>query len=218
MASELQNVIPANIAALHRVTDSGSGRYALSGIHLKITKGKYIAEATNARCAIQVKGECVSAEQEQPTYRKRRLIRGATVHKNKTIASPKDVDAIIPAGDLRKALGLSSDKKKRIGIFQNCDSVHIAVDESRSVISPIVDGRFPKVDAVIPSAKTGIESTFSPKLLIDTLTAVAQIIGPHCSVEIEFPRDSESALVIRGENVSENQSLVALVMPISRDR
>jgi DNA polymerase III sliding clamp (beta) subunit (PCNA family) len=214
--SDTTNLVPASIAALGKITDEDSTRYALGAIHLVISDGKFTAEATDTRVAMIVKGECPASPADPLKSFRKANTKRTTAHRNKSMTDAPKTDAMIRPADMRKAIALSTDGKKFFGVNQNCQSVKIAVDEKRTVETELVEGKFPKIGEVIPMTPPAHTIFIDPRRMRDLMDAVAAFVPKHTSVVLEF-RDDESCLAIRSHEGAP-VSVVALIMPMRKDQ
>lgn len=210
-------LLPANIVELAKITDPGSSRYALEGVHIVVSGDSYTCEATDTRRAMVVKGPLLNEPTGKP-----RIVRDTTTHKNKRLSSEnRNVDCLISARDLKRMRDMSVDKTKVLGFNQNCESVCVAVDGIRSIETAKLEGRFPKIKDCVPTAKPVLSILFNAALLADTLKVLSSISSnpKDACVMLELHgEDMAMAIRLRPNYVRNDQEVIAIVMPVSSDR
>lgn len=211
------NVLPANIAEIARICETETTRFALHGVHVEIHDGKYECAATDTRRLLIVSGECL----ERPVTAGRFIHDKTTTHKNKRV-DDKPVNAVIAKKDMLRSAGLSEDKSKAFGFSQNCETVAIALDQKRTIETPIIDGKFPDYRAVLPTTEPAVRVTLNAKMLSEILSIAAKFQSSgrrpkNCTIDLEV-RTAEDAVVIRLSPDSKgSQEFTALLMPLSQE-
>jgi DNA polymerase III sliding clamp (beta) subunit (PCNA family) len=200
--------IPANIVEVAKFCDDESTRYALGGISVKVADGKYEVCATDTRRLVVVSGSCNGKPVGKTLF---------TAHANRRVqdATPY-FEGIIGGKDLKKAVALSADKSKAIAFNQNGNSVCVAVDGARAIDMPLIEGRFPNYQDVLPKDEPATTMLLDPQLLAEAF-ALAKKFATKChrGVFVDI-WDRERAIRIRARR-EDGQEFVALVMPLTQE-
>lgn len=141
---------------------------ATQGIRIALASGLYRAEATDGRRAVVVQGQVPTEEPPWPGFRD--LPDDAC----ETIVLPKDLERAAKLGDESvQSLGV-------VGMATAGNDIYLGLGND-VINTRMVDGRFPDISKVIPKKKPLFTFRIDPKLLGDTLLAIAELLPPESS-------------------------------------
>jgi DNA polymerase III sliding clamp (beta) subunit (PCNA family) len=149
--------LPPNLAALARVAGA-DGRLALGCLRVVDLGGAYRVEATDGRRLAIAQGE--SADLGYPPL--------AAVEE-----SGGGGAVLVPRECWRAAFQLAGKRDPAVGLAVGPDGVLFAGPTTFRQVSPEVDGRFPDVDTVLPTAPPLVQIPVNAQLLAELLTVAA---------------------------------------------
>ena len=166
--------IPRSLCALKRITSKSDYRYAATaGIRIATAKGLYRAEATDGRRAIVVQGSATPAV-DPPWPGLKDLPDDAY----ETIVSPKDLERGCKVGPEHvTSLGL-------VGLATRGNDICLGVGDD-VITARLVEGKFPPIEKVIPRNKPLFTFRVDPRLLAETLLALADLL-PDGEESVQF--------------------------------
>lgn len=195
--------LPANVLAAGGLTDKKSVRYSLAGISVKVVDGRYEVAATDSRAAIIVTGD---VEKDVTPF--------------STVIYPKAIEAVVKMIPNERPTKRNRHPKKTFTITANETTATISsLKNSDRMVTRQVDGRFPRINEVVPTDKPKATIRLGFQVLRNLLTAM-QKMSADCDyiprgVTIEI-RKSDSAAVLRSHGL-DGQEIVGVIMPIVKD-
>src|SRR5262245_21517316 len=167
--------IPRSLCALKRVAAKAEhARFgATQGIRIAMKLGLYRAEATDGHRAIIVQGLAPKEEPPWPGFKE----------------LPNDAfEAIILPKDLERACKVGEDflqsRFRMVGIATVGNGVCLGLG-SELVTAQNVEGRFPQMDKIIPKKRPLFTFRVDPKILAETLLAMADLL-PDTDRGVQF--------------------------------
>jgi hypothetical protein len=176
--------IPRSLCALKRVAaKSEHARFgATQGIRIANIRGLYRAEATDGHRAIIVQGLTPTEEPPWPGFKE--LPDDAC----EAIILPKDLERACKVGE-----AVLQSRFDSVGLATQGNAVSLGLGTD-VVSAPKVEGRFPKMDQVIPKQRPLFTFRVDPKTLAETLLAMADLLpdgarGVQCFYYGGWPAD-----------------------------
>jgi hypothetical protein len=167
--------IPRSLCALKRIAAKAEhARFgATQGIRIAMKPGLYRAEATDGHRAIIVQGMAPKEDPPWPGFKE----------------LPDDAfEAIILPKDLERACKVGEDflqnRFRMVGIATVGSSVCLGLG-SELVTAQNVEGRFPQMDKIIPKKRPLFTFRVDPKILAETLLAMADLL-PDTDRGVQF--------------------------------
>jgi len=198
--------IPRSLCALKRVAAKAEhARFgATQGIRIALASGVYRAEATDGRRAMIVQGLIPGEDPPWPGFKD----------------LPDDAcEAIILPRDLERACKVGEDfLQSRFGLFGIAtmgNDVHLGLG-SELVTARTVEGRFPNISQVIPMKRPLFTFSFDPKVLAETLLAMAELLPEKArSVQCFYYGDGQP-IGFCARNIDDGLFIDALVVPLTK--
>jgi DNA polymerase III sliding clamp (beta) subunit (PCNA family) len=163
--------IPRSLCALKRVAAKAEhARFgATQGIRIALASGLYRAEATDGHRAMVVQGLMPSEDPPWPGFKD--LPDDAC----EAVVLPKDLERACKVGDdyLQRSFGM-------LGIATMGNDVCLGLG-SELVTARTVEGRFPNINQVIPKKRPLFTFRVDPKILAETLLAMAELLPEGAS-------------------------------------
>jgi hypothetical protein len=196
--------IPRSLCALKRVAaKSEHARFGpTQGIRIALASGLYRAEATDGRRAIVVQGLVPVEDPPWPGFKE----------------TPDDAfEAIILPKDLERACKVGEDflqsRFDMVGVATVGNGVCLGLG-SELVTARTVEGRFPRMDQVIPKKRPLFTFRVDPKILAETLLAMADLLpGEDRAVQFFYYGDGQP-VGFCARNAQTGMMIDALVVPI----
>ena len=197
--------IPRSLCALKRVAAKAEiARYAATqGIRIALAAGVYRAEATDGRRAMIVQGLIPDEDPPWPGFKD--LPDDAC----ETVILPRDLERACKVGEdfLQSRFGL-------FGIATMGNDVCLGLG-SELVTARTVEGRFPKIDQVVPKQKPLFTFSFDPKTLADTLLAMTELL-PETDRRVQlFYYGDGLPIGFCARNIENGLFIDALVVPLT---
>jgi hypothetical protein len=197
--------IPRSLCALKRVAAKGDHpRFsATQGIRIAEACGMYRAEATDGRRAVVVQGMVPTEEPPWPAFKE--LPDDAF----EAIILPKDLERACKIGDdyLQNKFGV-------VGVATMGNEICLGLGAD-VVTARIVEGKFPPIDQVIPRKRPLFTFSVDPRLLGETLLAIADMLpDENRSVQCFFYGNG-APLGICARNNDNGMFIDALVVPLA---
>ena len=206
--------LPASLAALTRCAADDQARYSMAGVHLTDPGGgQYKATVTDGRRLIHVQGYCPETKNDPPGE----------------LGCPPDVPVMVPrdAWDtmFRFAPKLASyqrstylrpgEKNAPVRVARLSDGRLLLSSLDRTLTTEQLDGKFPNWHQVMPKGKPVAVVSVQPKLLAETLTAMAAMLGDEFQrVTLCFFKPGEPIGLV----AKNSQACIdALLMPLTPD-
>jgi hypothetical protein len=196
--------IPRSLCALKRVAAKSEHHKfgATQGIRIALASGLYRAEATDGHRAIVVQGLVPGEEPPWPGFKE--LPDDAF----DAIILPKDLERGCKVGDdfLQSRFGL-------LGIATIANGVCLGLGDD-IVTARTVEGRFPKMDQVIPKKRPLFTFRVDPKFMAETLLAMADLL-PEGNRAVQFFYYGDGfPLGFCAKNSETGMMIDALVVPL----
>src|SRR5262245_3801639 len=158
--------IPRSLCALKRVAAKAEhARFgATQGIRIALRSGLYRAEATDGHRAIIVQGLTPTQEPPWPGFKE--LPDDAC----EAIILPKDLERACKVGE-----AVLQSRFDSVGLATQGNGVSLGLGTD-VVSAPTVEGRFPKLDQVVPKNRPLFTFRVDPKTLAETLLAMADLL------------------------------------------
>jgi hypothetical protein len=198
--------IPRSLCALKRVAAKAEhARFgATQGIRIVLRSGLYRAEATDGRRAIVVHG--LTAIEDPPWPGFKDLPDDAC----EAVVMPKDLERASKLGD-----AFTQDRFDMIGIATMGNDVCLGLGTD-VVSARMVEGRFPNISQVIPKKRPLFTFRVDPKILAETLLAIADLL-PEESRGVQFFYYGEDLpLGFCARNIDNGIMIDALVVPLMK--
>jgi hypothetical protein len=189
--------LPRNLAALATVAAKENPRYAVTGVRvLDPDDGTYRLEATDGRRLAIVRGSCLP-EQECPELQA--APNGATA-------------AVVPRDDWQRAFKLAKGKDREpvVGFAASTDRFTF-VSQGQVLTGTPQEGRWPPVDAVLPTRGPLVQFRVDPTLLA-SLLEVAGALGMEAVEVLYYGKGKPLGLVAHNDA---GQFFDGLIMPLS---
>ena len=198
--------IPRSLCALKRVAAKTEHHKfgATQGIRIAVSAGLYRAEATDGHRAIVVQGLAPAEEPPWPGFKE--LPDDAC----EAIILPKDLERACKVGDnyLQSRFGT-------VGIATMGSSVCLGLGADL-VTASTVEGRFPRMDQVIPKKRPLFTFRVDPKILAETLLAMADLLPDEDRAVQFFYYGDGLPLGFCARNAQTGMMIDALVVPIPK--
>src|SRR5262245_1188197 len=196
--------IPRSLCSLKRVAAKAEhARFgATQGIRIAMKPGLYRAEATDGHRAIIVQGMAPKEEPPWPGFKE--LPDDAF----EAIIMPKDLERACKVGEdfLQSRFGV-------VGIATVGYGVRLGLG-SELVTAQTVQGRFPQMDKIIPKKRPLFTFRVDPKILAETLLAMADLL-PDTDRGVQFFYYGDSLPVgFCARNPETGMMIDALVVPL----
>jgi hypothetical protein len=197
--------IPRSLCALKRVAaKTEHARFgATQGIRIALAKGLFRAEATDGHRAVVVQGLVPTEEPPWPGFKD--LPNDAF----ETIVLPKDLERACKLGDgfLQSRFGL-------LGIATIGGGVCLGLGTD-VLTAPTVEGRFPNMDNVIPKKRPLFTFRVDPKVLAETLLAMAELLPEEAKGVQCFYYGDGLPLGFCAKNIENGLMIDALAVPLT---
>ena len=197
--------IPRSLCALKRVAaKTEHARFgATQGIRIALTSGLYRAEATDGRRAIVVQGLAPVEDPPWPGFKE--LPDDAC----EAIILPKDLERACKVGEdfLQSRFGM-------LGIATMGNGVCLGLG-TEVVTARIVEGRYPQLDQVIPKKRPLFSFRIDPKVLGETLLALADLLPDEARAVQCFYYGDGFPLGFCASNAENGMMIDALVVPLT---
>lgn len=218
----MKKLLPKNLCHLVDATADDAARYSMMGVRIKLGDEDYVAEATDGRMLVQVKGKYLAEMDEFPDV----------VPEVKGEAT----DAVIPVA----ALKAIAKRKFRFVPRPSLNSMAISIGQDEAVLvttdleqvvverTRLVDGRFPATADVIKSSTKGAPHggsvTLAPALMAKLLGVLNKLMEAP-KKEKDWPsgwsprllwevRGKNGAVVVKGVTAL-GQGITAILMPLT---
>jgi hypothetical protein len=198
--------IPRSLCALKRVAAKNEhARFgATQGIRISVKKGLYRAEATDGRRAIFAQG-IVDNDVPWPGFRD----------------TPDDAfEIVIPPKDLERAcktaetsLGPHSSVPSLVGVATMGAKVILGLGND-VMSTEAIDGRFPDTRTCVPATRPMFTVRVDPKLLAETLLAMADMLPLHASGVQLFFYGNDKPIGVCARNIDTGMMIDGLVVPL----
>jgi hypothetical protein len=197
--------IPRSLCALKRVAAKADHpRFsATQGIRIALACGMYRAEATDGRRAVVVQGMVPTEEPPWPAFKE--LPDDAF----EAIILPKDLERACKVGEdvLQSRFGL-------VGIATMGNNICLGLGAD-VVTARTVEGKYPPIDQVIPRKRPLFTFNVDPRLLGETLLAIADML-PDCDKSVQvFFYGNGAPLGFCARNNDNGMFIDALVVPLA---
>jgi hypothetical protein len=196
--------IPRSLCALKRV----AARYehakfgATQGIRIALRSGLYRAEATDGRRAIVVQGLAPDEDPPWPGFKD--LPDDAC----EAVVMPKDLERAAKLGDQ-----FVQDRFDSFGLATSGNDIFLGLGND-VINTRTVEGRFPNVQQVIPKKRPLFTFRVDPKLLAETLLAMADLL-PEGAQGVQFFYYGENEpLGFCAQNIENGLMIDALIVPL----
>lgn len=199
------HLLPTNLAPLADMVAKNEGKYAMTGIHLRVHgDNTYCAAATDGRRLLVVSGECPGDATDFPHATIRKAPNGAT-------------ESIIPAPTWRKTFKDASKATRRMQkLAPHCRTVATVIGKKVTTFATAeptqtgtdnVEGRFPPYMDVIPKGAGTAGLDVDAKELADLLLAAAAC-GETETNRVRLELHRKGMVILRAG--SEKQSVIGL--------
>jgi hypothetical protein len=197
--------IPRSLCALKRVAaKTEHHRFgATQGIRIAVAAGLYRAEATDGHRAIIAQGLASTEEPPWPGFKE--LPDDAC----EAIILPKDLERACKTGDnsLQSRFGT-------VGVATMGNNVCLGLGADL-VTASTVEGRFPRMDQIIPKKRPLFTFRVDPKTLAETLLAMADLLPDEDRAVQFFYYGDGLPLGFRARNAQTGMMIDALVVPLT---
>jgi hypothetical protein len=198
--------IPRSLCALKRVAAKAEhARYgATQGIRITLTSRLYRAEATDGHRAMVVQGLIPIEDPPWPGFK------DLPDEACETIISPKDLERASKLGEgwLQSRFGV-------VGMATSGNDIYLGLGND-VINTRTVEGRFPNVLQVIPKKRPLFTFRVDPKLLAETLLAMADLL-PEGSQGVQcFYYGDNLPVGFCARNTENGLMIDALVVPLTR--
>ncbi len=200
-------ILPNNLGPVADLANlKRESRFADGSVHVKLEDAGYTVEATDGMKMIRVKGEYRGSAEEYPG--------------NPAMDAMKNGsnDGLIPAVTWKKAFAAAGKVKSTKPLLR---SVAIKVGENDAAMSSTdldstnydytrqVEGRFPKIDSVIPKNEPKASITLDPKQVLVAVKAMCDVLKESTDLRADF-RIHDGLLYVKCNGV---EVLVAACVP-----
>jgi hypothetical protein len=197
--------IPRSLCALKRVAaKTEHARFgATQGIRIALASGLYRAEATDGRRAIVVQGLVPLEDPPWPGFKE--LPDDAC----EAIILPKDLERACKTGDnfLQSRFGT-------VGVATMGNNVCLGLGADL-VTASTVEGRFPRLDQVVPKKRPLFTFRVDPKTLAETLLAMADLLPDEDRAVPFFYYGDGLRVGFCARNAQTGMMIDALVVPLT---
>jgi hypothetical protein len=197
--------IPRSLCALKRVAAKTEHHKfgATQGIRIAVAAGLYRAEATDGRRALVVQGLVPLEDPPWPGFKD----------------TPDDAfEAIILPKDLERACKVGEDflqdRLNVVGVATVGNGVCLGLG-SELVTARTVEGRFPRLDQVVPKKRPLFTFRVDPKTLAETLLAMADLLPDEDRAVQFFYYGDGFPLGFCARNAQTGMIIDALVVPLT---
>jgi hypothetical protein len=195
--------IPRSLCALKRVAAKAEhARYgATQGIRITLASGLYRAEATDGRRAVVVQGLRPIEDPPWPGFKE------VPDDACEAVVLPKDLERACKVGDQFGRFDM-------VGMATSGADIYLGLGND-VINTRTVEGRFPMIDNVMPKKRPMFTFRIDPKLMAETLLAIADLLpdtdkGVQC-----FYYGDGYPLGLCAQNPQNGMMIDALMVPLS---
>ncbi len=200
-------VMPVNVGQLADLCDYDSGRFHLACVEVRVEGETYAVTSTNGKSLARVTGE--SDASKFPRF------------PSATLDTPPPAKALIPGNQWKSLLVPKSKKRTRLALRLGVAACDGAFDVSSlpgasSMAQPVVfdaeAGKFPNVEAVIPTTPPVTAICVSAKRLAELLTVAAAFSDNDWDTPVTLEIHANLVVV---KTTNPTQQFLGLLMPIT---
>ena len=197
--------IPRSLCALKRVAAKAEhARYgATQGIRITLASGLYRAEATDGRRAVVVQGLVPIEDPPWPGFKE------VPDDACEAVVLPKDLERACKVGDQ-----FVQSRFDMVGMATSGADIYLGLGND-VINTRTVEGRFPMIDNVMPKKRPMFTFRIDPKLMAETLLAIAELLPDDARGVQCFYYGDGYPLGFCAQNPENGMMIDALVVPLS---
>lgn len=207
-----QLLLPRWLAPLAKACATEAARFAITGVRLELSSHHYLADATDGRILIRIRGPRGECSDYPPHPAVENAANGATT-------------AIIPAKEWEKAFRQVPPRAfkpilENVAVVLSDKESTLAttnLETASAVVCRNVEGRYPRVEDVLPRKQPRFTISVDPLYLAKVCTILASLADPDKrGVTLEFYDDC-SPIAMRVPMPRADHEAVGILMPLVSD-